>query len=198
MPSHRYITRDTQDLLDALVANPATEFTWDQYIDLKTLWRSVSNEFTNPNNPFKPYAILLDSLYEFGIQPPPSDWARRRKVDFMFSDLRTEQVAWLGTYSMLLSNMPRPADDPTPDEDDGDIVGLNPEVGMAPAATSSSVPAPLQADGASTGQGGQNDVDDEKEEKDEKIDGDDWHAHDDDDGQWSEHEYEAFPSRSDK
>ena len=78
----------------------------------------------------------------FSIQPAPSDWARRRKVDDLFSDLRTEQVAWLGTYSMLLVNMRRPADDPIADEDDGDIVGLDPEVGMAPAATGSSVSAP--------------------------------------------------------
>ena len=60
----------------------------------------------------------------------------------MFSDLRNEQVAWLGAYSMLLVDMRRPADDPIADEDDGDIVGLDPEVGMAPAATGSSVSAP--------------------------------------------------------
>jgi hypothetical protein len=119
-------------------------------------------------------------------------------VDNMFSDLRTEQLEWLGTYSMPLFNMRRPPDDPTPDEDDGDIVDLDAEIGIAPAATGANVPAPLQASLASTGQGQQNDVDDvkgENEEKDEKIDGDDWHTHDDD-GQWSDHEYEAFPRKS--
>ena len=100
---------------------------------------------------------------------------------------------------MLLLDMRRPPDEPIADEDDDNPVGLDTQVEMAPAAAGSSVSAPLPASGASTGQGQQNDVDDEKDEKEEKdeiIDANDWHAHDDDDGQLSEHEYGAFSHKS--
>ncbi len=217
----RHRQGQTQNLLDALMDDSNPPFTLEQWWVLRNLYKEVLSQYSNPHNPFEPHAFALDAIYEFGIQPAPSNEERRAKVTRLFIKLRREQWDWLFKLDgpgKRIMQMRDPRDAPAwraqlvqsikarnnaPILDlatfNQDEITLSDEEEDAPenAPDDQSAAAPLQASGASAGQGQQiNDVEDEKEEKDEKIDGSDWHTHDDDDGQWSDHEYDAFPRKS--